>query len=320
MLIFIISIFAFQRSATQIVFVGVPFAFFILSIREEKFINRFSIELLWLSSGLVAVGNNYLIYLGPLYLLSLYFYASPCPRFSFPFRPFTIKRSVLADTFKEIEKIKGFNIRIGFLYLVHTPDEWRLMAKYSTIFSNWIISQSTPFEWVSITTCSFGGEISINAQRPISDELQRISRHYSISYFLAASKYIDRFDIDNSLSVAATCSLPPIGSVPGCDFLLLKTGIDTEKISPDGKICESDHGGFSVTCTAGEHEIKYQYFPGLTATQGGRELPIYPGSDLNFHIRAASGSDIWIRYDKRQLWLPPCPTDIFNPKRGDDRI
>jgi hypothetical protein len=310
MLAFLIPSILISSSFYAKLFVLVPFLFFLLSIRKEMFLNRFSIELLWLSSAPVtlvlhdSISNQTAFLLAIAYLFSIFFYASPSPRLAFPFRPFVIRNGLIRKVFSPIAEALHDGIRVGFVNFPDSTEDWRLNTKYSCLFSEWLIDQEKKIERVTIGLQPFGGDIVVQRRDNITEELNDISKQYGISFFLVpiANKHI--FDGLDYLSFVTTCNLPDIGSVPGTTFVLYKNNIKVSKIHPEGEIMENSDGTLTVQCNAGKHEMKYRTITGLRAFQNSCELPIEAGSDCNFFINPLKGGDILITYDSKRLWLP----------------
>jgi len=302
MLLFIFPVVVVQPDPAIYPLLLVPFGFQVLSARKEVLINRFSIELLWLTSAAVALALTGSLLLSVPYLVSLYFYASPSSRFGFPFKPFFIRKDRLLKSIQPANDVIGEDSRIGFVYLGETAEAWRSTAKYSTLFSNWILLQPKRIERVQITAPFIGGEIVIPNDCGLNAALTEIAQRHAISHFIIPSEYASRLGREGKIKPTATFTIPTIGSVPKADFSLLCTEETVAKIEPEGTIVEDSEGLFIIHCEPGRHEIKYQPMFGLRAFQSNEELPLKYGGKLNFFIFPQSPDPIRIFYDAKCLW------------------
>lgn len=291
-----------SREKFVYIFLLVPFSLFLISYYYEVFLNRFSIELLWTVSAAVAVyySNNNLLWIP--YIISLYFYASPAPRFAFPFKPFTIDLENLNRTFQPIDQFIPDQSRISLLSFAETADEWRLIAKYSFIMNAWIVLQNKVIEQISLSP--FGGIIFIHPKENIGSQLKQLSQKYGISHFVVPDLYNDKINGLDELDYLSSCLIPKTGSVPGMDFHLYQIDRPVSRLLPQGVIEEGHDGSISISCTPGLNELKYQPIKGICLMQDGKEIKITPGNEFNFFYNNPRNMKIELTYKPLRLWLP----------------
>lgn len=297
MSIFLICLASTRPGMHAYIFALVPFAIFMLCIRKEQFVNRFSMELLWLCGAGAAYASTTAYWLFLPYLFSLYFYASPSPRFHFPFKPFLIDEKEFFGSFSPIVKKLPANARIGLFFMPNTMEQFRLDAKYIFLLSIWLHHKSTSVEHFTILPSFTENEV-IN-----DSKLLDFSQKHGISYLLTTSSYSDLLDESKALQQVVSCTHFPTGSVPGTRFSLYQYLDGSHKIVPEGEVVSHETNGLIVKCRPGLHEIKYRPVPGLRVFQDHTELEIENKQEYSFRITSLNDSKIRIVFYLKKLWV-----------------
>ena len=297
MLCFLLCLFWVKTDQAGYIFACVPFGLFLLNCWRDAYVNRFSIELLWICGAAAAVARTESPWLSIVYLFSLYLYASPAPRFSFPYKPLLIEKTRLSEVFSPISNTVSNTARVAYISFPETADMYRLDAQILTLVNKGLVSQSNRIE-------IFGFRLSPENENPNAiDFLASLPEKYSVSYILTPKNHKKHFDSLSNFEKIKEFTLFSVGSLPENELLLYEATRFSPHILPEGSIRERVEGGFMVDCMPGRHEVKYQALKGLRAFQDSNELLIEPGEDCNFFFTADTAAEIVIKQDTKSLWL-----------------
>ncbi len=312
MLVFILSLLLCKPDKMIIIFIFIPFIFFLINCKNEMLINRFAIELLWLCSTFVALTYMNSLWLCLPYLVSLYFYASPSPRFSFPFRPLLIDENELKSKFSIFLNELPDHARTCLITFPLTAEEWRINTKYDLVINNGLSLINKPIEYVT-----YMEHINEGTPHEIEKMLSDLGENYGISYFFCPILYMKFMEKVSFLKLVDKCTLPSIGTVHETDLLLYRITIDYPKILPEGDIRITPNGDLLIRSTSGPLEIKYRFLSGIKVLQNNKELKIEKTGDRSFFINSTGDSEIKVTYDTNRLWsvskeiFPPGITNLF---------
>ena len=296
MLVFLACLLSVNPEIKAYIFAFVPFILFIISYWHEKYINRFAVELLWLCGAAAAYASTASLWLGLPYLFSLYFYASPAPRFHFPFKPLLIDKKKFYESFSSITEVLPNNSRVGVVFMFNTMEQYRMDAKYVFLLSAWLHSnKNRSIEYFMLYP---DDDESLN-----DSKLSDFFKKYGIAYILTSSTYACALDGSKILKRVASAHVHSIGSVPGATFSLYKCLKEYPRIIPRGEILPHPINGLIVKCKPNVcYEIKYRPMPGLRVFQDREELRIEKKDAYSFCITSHTNSDIRIKFDFSKLW------------------
>lgn len=306
MVIFVVTYVPFNRDPRGLTFCLLPLAVFIFNCWQDKFINRFSVELLWLASGAAAMAYADSPVQCIPYLMSLYIYAAPSPRFSFPFRPFLVPKHKICTTLEAVYKNMALNARMGFVTCPQDADQWRQDAKYQFMFQLGLLSKKRWIELFDIgpTGRDLKGAGNSRGRSPWERYLKsRVSR-YGLDYVVSVADYRSRLDGVTWLSRMTEVSIPQLGSVPSNTYLLYKVTCPVLRASSGCKVEPLPTGELEVTHNGGRVAFNYKAFLGLKAVQGDKELLIYTDQNDNMLLDCPNDKPVRILRAPFRFWLP----------------
>jgi len=306
MLFFVLSYISLSTAPLGLAFCLVPFAVFIFNWWKDKFINRFSVELLWLSSGAAALAYAPEPFLCVPYLVSLFVYASPSPRFAFPFRPYLVRKQEILTRLKSVYNSMGYNIRMGFVTCPRDADQWRLDAKYKFIFNLGLFGDR---QWVELFDIGLKGRNQrvgrdSHEKEQWEQHLKNWASRYGLDYVVSVADYKSRLDGIKWLSKIAECEIGRLGSVPSGSYLLYKVTCPVARASSGCRVMPLPTGELKITHPGGRVGVKYNALPGLRVVQDHDELAIYADENGEIVLHCPNTRPVKILRAPIRLWLP----------------
>ena len=157
------------------VFALIAFGLFVISTTGRA-VNRFSAELVWVCFAAAATAQSGSRAVAVAYLVSLYLWAGPSPRFRFPFRRIEVSDNEVAEWFRPITISMPPGARIGFCFMARDMAEFRRECKYLFLLNAW--AASTDYKICSIARPEIGmGDIR-------GDDHAEVARKNGIEWLL----------------------------------------------------------------------------------------------------------------------------------------
>lgn len=306
MVFFAVSYLSVSHEPRGLVFCLVPLAAFVWNCWKDKFVNRFSVELLWLASGAAAVAYANAPFLYIPYLVSLFAYAAPSPRFGFPFRPHLVQEQKLLAGVRDLYKTMGDNVRMGFVTCPENADQWRLDAKHKFIFNLALLDDQQWVESFEVGPNSRAqtGHANSSTKERWDQDLKNRVVGLGLDYVVSTAHYKCRLDRVKWLSKKKEVSVPELGSVPATAYVLYKVDLLVSRASRGCKIVPLPTGELEIMHPGARVGIKYNAVPGLRAVQEDSELPIYADESGWIVLHCENDRPVRILRDPRRLWLP----------------